>query len=416
MPSEAEAALHSSDPGPISWPAGLNPSISEAIRDYQILSLSQEQGAEGDVYFARGADNKLYAIKVHRRPACGSVTTAQALAELHGDRLLVPIEHREWEGRALDITPYFPEGSLAELIKRGPLSDAQVIRLVSQVTEGLEQLHRCGIQHRDLKSTNILVRRRDPLDVVLADFGSAAIAEATVMTQVHGTLFYSAPETLTGMYSRASDYWSLGIILIEALTGASIGSMLKNDASLPYKIVQGKVPIPETIPKGWFPLLKGLLERNHYRRWQSAEVRLWINQKSAGLAERPEKKARPMLIAGLFLALVLAGGAGLRLAQLSRPDSHLSSVTQSENSGRPATELPSTEAKRGVAQAGEPITNGLPALRTAIMVLTWILAGGCALIGIAHIIGGAHHGWATIFLGFLLGVLAYYLPEWWFLG
>jgi serine/threonine protein kinase len=352
---------------------------SATIAGYTILSPVSQPGAQADVYVARDDDNQLYAVKLYRGLTTPSAATAQALAQLSARRLLVPLFQGEWQGRPVEVTQWFPPGNLADFIKRnGPLDKQQALRLVRQVTEGLEQMHRAGVQHRDLKPTNILVRSEQPLELVLADFGSSAATDSTVLTQPHGTLFYSAPETLTGMYSRASDYWSLGIILIEALSGNSIAATLRNDALLPYRIVQGKVPIPASIPKGWQPLLRGLLQRDHYRRWQAAEIHSWLDDGSRKVGAVAEKKARPFLIASLALALALIIGAGLRL-----------------DPGMPAR------------------IDMLAIAVTTTTALAWILSGVFLLTGVTHTLSGAPHGPISVLLGIFLAVGAYLLPRLW---
>jgi primosomal replication protein N'' len=352
---------------------------SATIAGYTILSPIPEPGAQADVYVARGHDNQRYAVKIYRALTTPSAATARALAQLSSRRLLVPLFQGEWQGRALEITQWFPLGNLADFIKRnGPLDKEQALRLVRQVTEGLEQLHGAGVQHRDLKPSNILVRSEQPLELVLADFGSAGVTDSTVLTQPHGTLFYSAPETLTGMYSRASDYWSFGIILIEALSGNSIAATLRNDALLPYRIVQGKVPIPSSIPKGWQPILRGLLQRDHYRRWQAAEVHSWLDREGRKVGGVSDRKARPLLIATLALALALMIGAGLCL------------------------------------DPGVPARIDLLAIAvTTTTALAWILSGIFLLMGVTHTLSGAPHGPISVLAGIFLAASAYFLPRLW---
>jgi serine/threonine protein kinase len=352
---------------------------SATIAGYTILSPIPEPGAQADVYVARDDDNQIYAVKLYRGLTTPSAATAQALAQLSSRQLLLPLFQGQWQGRAVEITRLFPLGNLADFIKRnGPLNKDQASRLVRQVTEGLEQLHGAGVQHRDLKPTNILMRSEEPLELVLADFGLSALADSTVLTQPYGTLFYAAPETLTGMYSRASDYWSLGIILVEALSGNSIAATLRNDALLPYRLVQGKVPIPPSIPKGWQPLLKGLLQRDHYRRWQAAEVHSWLDREGRKVGVAAEKKARPLFIASLALALALTIGAGLCL-----------------NPGVPAR------------------IDMLAIAFTTTTALAWILSGIFLLVGVTHTLSGAPHGPISVLVGIFLAVGAYFLPRLW---
>jgi serine/threonine protein kinase len=397
---------------------------SATIAGYRILSSLPDPGAQADVYIARDHNNQSYAVKLYRGLITPSAATARALAQLSSHRLLVPILQDEWEGRIVEVTQFFPRGNLADFIKRnGPLDKEQALRLVRQVTDGLDELHRAGIQHRDLKPTNILVRSQAPLDVVLADFGLAAVTNTTVLTQPHGTLFYSAPETLTGMYSRASDYWSLGIILIEALTGDSIAAILRNDALLPYRIVQGKVPIPPSIPKGWLPLLRGLLQRDHYRRWQAAEVRLWLDRESPKVGVAAEKKARPLFIASLALALALTIGVGLCLdpgmpvrsdifgkALGGTGNANALSVTQSQSEALPGNQKAGARVERRTRSTS---INVFALAVTTTTALAWILSGIFLLIGVSHAITGAPHGAISVLLGIFLAVAAYFLPRFW---
>ena len=399
-------------------------SNSATIAGYKILSPFPEPGAQADLYVAEGHANQRYAVKLYRGLTAPSAATARALAELSSHRLLIPLFHGEWEGRIMEVTQFFPHGSLASFIKRnGPLDKEQVLRLVRQVTDGLEQLHKAGIQHRDLKPTNILVRSEQPLDLVLADFGLAAIADTTVLTQPHGTLFYSAPETLTGMYSRASDYWSLGVIVMEALTGSSIAATLRNDALLPYRIVQGKVPIPPAVPKGWQPLLRGLLQRDHYRRWQAAEICSWLDRENRNLGVAAERKARPLFIASLALALAVTIGAGLCLdpgvpARINIFGNALSAAGSADGhsvmSG-PSGALPGNGAAAARVESNKRSTSIdlFTMTITTTIALAWILSGIFLLIGISHAISGAPHGVVSVFLGILLAVGAYFLPRLW---
>ena len=397
---------------------------SATIAGYKILSPFPEPGAQADLYIAQGDANQRYAVKLYRGLTTPSAATARALAELSSHRLLIPLFRGEWEGRIMEVTRFFTHGNLAGFIKRnGPLDKEQVLRLVRQVTDGLEQLHKAGIQHRDLKPTNILVRSEQPLDLVLADFGMAAVADTTVLTQAHGTLFYSAPETLTGMYSRASDYWSLGIILMEALTGSSIAAILRNDALLPYRIVQGKVPIPPAVPKGWQPLLRGLLQRDHYRRWQAAEIRSWLDREYRKLGVAAERKARPLFIASLALALALTIGAGLCLdpgvaARINISGNALGAAGNADGhsviSG-PSGVLPGNGAATARVESNKRSSSiDLFTLAvTTTTALAWILSGTFLLIGVSHAISGMPHGVVSVLLGMLLAVGAYFLPRLW---
>ncbi|MCZ0991470.1 protein kinase [Streptomyces diastatochromogenes] len=112
-------------------------------------------------------------------------------------------------------------GSLADRLARGPMSPQEAARIGREVLAALRAAHQAGIQHRDVKPANVLLRPDGR--PVLTDFGIAAIREATTLTatgSVIGTPDYMAPERVSGKDGGpASDLWSLAMMLYTAVEG-----------------------------------------------------------------------------------------------------------------------------------------------------------------------------------------------------
>jgi hypothetical protein len=113
-------------------------------------------------------------------------------------------------------------GDLGASLRAGALGDAALLRACSATCAGLAHAHAAGIVHRDVKPANILLGGDGT--VQLADFGIAMLVgpDATVDDRLLGTLSYMAPEICTGSVpTPASDIWSVGVMLYEAMTGAN---------------------------------------------------------------------------------------------------------------------------------------------------------------------------------------------------
>ncbi|MFF4359359.1 serine/threonine-protein kinase [Streptomyces sp. NPDC001604] len=112
-------------------------------------------------------------------------------------------------------------GSLADRLARGPMNPVEAARIGLEVLVALRAAHEAGIEHRDVKPANVLLRPDGR--PVLTDFGIAAIRDATALTatgSVIGTPDYMAPERVSGKDGgAASDLWSLAMMLYVAVEG-----------------------------------------------------------------------------------------------------------------------------------------------------------------------------------------------------
>ena len=144
---------------------------------------------------------------------------AQAAAGLQHPNIVGVFDRGDADGRYWIAMEYVEGASLKDLIKRG-LSIGEAVELIRQILHGAKFAHEHGIIHRDLKPQNVLVDREGRARV--ADFGiaRAGVSEITQTGSVLGTAQYLSPEQAQGLETTtASDVYSVGVMLYEALTG-----------------------------------------------------------------------------------------------------------------------------------------------------------------------------------------------------
>ncbi|GIG64283.1 serine/threonine-protein kinase [Phytomonospora endophytica] len=126
-------------------------------------------------------------------------------------------------GKAAYLVMEFIEGeALSKVLQtQGRLSPAQTMVLMAQAADALDEAHRAGIIHRDVKPGNLMVKPNGT--VLLADFGIARSAQSTNLTMagsVLGTAAYISPEQANGLPATPqSDQYSLGVVAYQCLQG-----------------------------------------------------------------------------------------------------------------------------------------------------------------------------------------------------
>jgi len=121
------------------------------------------------------------------------------------------------------VLEYVPGPTLADVLAEGPLPRERARLLGAATAAGLARAHDAGVVHRDVKPANIVIPedRRDGA-ARLVDFGIADSPATTARDgfSVLGSASYLSPEQAVGEpVGPASDVYSLGLVLIEALVG-----------------------------------------------------------------------------------------------------------------------------------------------------------------------------------------------------
>ena len=237
---------------------------------YELRQLAG-RGGMADVY--RGFDTMVQrdvAVKVFKRGEDEDllrrfVREARLMASLHNPHLMPVFDTGMDEINGIPyyyiVMPYMDGGTLRSRIRQAPIPLTDACRYLREVADALDYIHRKGIIHRDIKASNVLLDADG--NCYLADFGIARNnSDATQLTStgnVLGTVEYVAPEMFEPNYTAdpRSDFYSLGILLYEMVTGrppftaenqiAVVTMHMTKQPPLPSSIVQNISPQIERV-------------------------------------------------------------------------------------------------------------------------------------------------------------------------
>lgn len=276
--------------------ANLKPAAGSYLGPYEIVSAIGA-GGMGEVYRAR--DKRLertVAIKVlapnlsanseYRQRFEREARTVAALSHPH----ICPVyDIGAQDGLDYLVMEYLAGESLAARVAKGPLPLDEALRYAIQVADALDQAHRHGVVHRDLKPGNIMLTKAGAklLDFGLAKVNEAASAPAGSLSAlptattpltgqgfIVGTLQYMAPEQLEGREADPrSDIFAFGLVLYEMIAGRRAFEA-RSQAAVISSIMSSEAPplssLNSAIPPALDHVVATCIAKDPEARWQTA--------------------------------------------------------------------------------------------------------------------------------------------------
>jgi serine/threonine protein kinase len=235
------------------------------------------RGGMSDVFRAVDEVNRTdVAIKIVRSPdreyAQRLAQEAQALRRFSHPGLVQLFETGVNGDMAYLVMEFVDGPSLDQVLRQGPLTTAETASVGSSLADALAYAHDQGVVHRDVKPANILIGS-DGL-ARLTDFGIARLVDTSTLTltgTMLGTATYMAPEQLENhAVGPSADVWSLGIVLLECLTGERVYAGTPSEVLA--RRMSGPVTLPDDLPVPWRLLLTGMLAAKPEDRLSALDV------------------------------------------------------------------------------------------------------------------------------------------------
>uniref|UniRef100_W5N9G8 Ribosomal protein S6 kinase n=1 Tax=Lepisosteus oculatus TaxID=7918 RepID=W5N9G8_LEPOC len=247
------------------------------IENFELLKVLGT-GAYGKVFLVRKVSGhdacKLYAMKVLKKAtiiqkaktAEHTRTERQVLEHIRQSPFLVTLHYAFQTDTKLHlILDYVNGGELfTHLSQRERFKEHEVALYSGEIVLALEHLHKLGIIYRDIKLENILLDSNG--HIVLTDFGLSKeflVDENERAFSFCGTIEYMAPEIVRGGdtgHDKAVDWWSLGVLMYELMTGASpftVDGEKNSQTEISKRILRSEPPFSSEIG----PLAKDLIQR-----------------------------------------------------------------------------------------------------------------------------------------------------------
>lgn len=209
-----------------------DPLIGSVIDDYKIEDLLGH-GGMGRVYRVLDVKlNRYAAMKVLTQPTKNAdiyekrfYREAQSIAKLKHPNIVAIYRFNDKDNLYYMAMEYV-DGADLRWVLRDYAADGDVIdystllTIIEQISKALDYAHKNGVIHRDIKPSNIMISRAG--DAILTDFGLALNVQDGTGGEIFGSPHYIAPEQAvnSGNAVPQTDFYSLGVILYEMLTGS----------------------------------------------------------------------------------------------------------------------------------------------------------------------------------------------------
>ena len=273
--------------------SGIHQNTLKTLDRFEIIE-ELGRGSQGIVYLARDPQlERNVAIKTFHDNSDFKAAKQQLLKEarsisrLQHPNILTLFEANEADGQTFLVFEYIDGASLGKFLNyKGKLSVDLALEIMIPILDAADYAHDRGIIHRDLTPSNIIITNNNKPK--LMDFGIAdVLGRLQTENTITGSLHYMSPEQCESKPPLpVSDVFSLGLILLELLTGNRVVTA-DNQFAIINQIVNEPIEVPEEITPAIRDVIKKALAKDPNERFESAnEMKLALAKHLADI--KPE--------------------------------------------------------------------------------------------------------------------------------
>jgi eukaryotic-like serine/threonine-protein kinase len=313
-------------------------------------------GSEHSAVFLteRGENNQKTAIKfiqVEATEAEQQLSHWKAAAHLFHPHLLRIFESGNCRLGGYDLLYVVMEcgqENLGQFLPQRPLTPAETRDVLEPVLNALAYLHREGFVHGHIRPSNIFaiddeVKLSSDAVTMLSELHEKPGDDTEGVAPTRQPSVYDAPETARGEFSPASDVWSLGVTLVEALTQRlpAISETSAGSARPPEPTV------PETLPALYLEIARNCLQREPEGRWSVAEITARLNPTAAAAAAATVAKVSiPAQVPPRISPAIVGQTDTYHVTAVARPPLHAQSAIPRDHYTKPRYDIAPPKLKR----------------------------------------------------------------------
>ncbi|GJQ63559.1 MAG: hypothetical protein SCALA702_26120 [Melioribacteraceae bacterium] len=254
--------------------------------EYDNLKILSTESGEASIYLVE-KEGERFVLKLYFHDIKPKLLLLEKIKDLNTEGIIrvydYGITYIGGEERFYELMEFAEGGTLDQY---QPIQDPKKIKsIIAKTAEALNDLHKNGIIHKDIKPSNIFLRKKNTDQYILGDFGISSLFDdemAKVITTQNRTETFAPPEIYLSSRDHlveitpSVDWYALGISILFLWQGFDPFRDI-SIVQIPSAKMKCKLDFPENMPDDIVTFVKGCAVPIYEERWGYDEIKRWLN-------------------------------------------------------------------------------------------------------------------------------------------